>query len=77
MPFARPKLLGTLLTLSLLTSCATTLTGTGATEPPVVHDLCLVMTKPIALSRQDTDATIRQVLALNKAWRAVCGAVKP
>lgn len=70
MPFARLKPLATLLTLSLLTSCGTIPTGTGATS--VAHDFCLIVTKPIALSRNDTDETIRQVLALNKQWAALC-----
>ena len=56
--------LGALLTLCLLTGCATNTVAT-------VDDGCRSF-KPISSSKQDTEPTRRQVIAHNRAFDAVC-----
>ena len=67
---ASPKLLLPVLMSLMLMGCATT-TGTGATDPEAARPtaVCLVW-KPISWSSRDTDQTIREARANNRARTA-------
>ena len=60
------KLPAVLLTSCLLAGCATSI--------PEIADSSCKSFKPIAMSKQDTEPTKRQVIGHNKAWDAICAA---
>lgn len=60
----------------ILTSCGTIPLASSATEPKVVDSFCAVA-KPIHPSRQDTDGTLRQIIAHNQIGIDKCGWGKP
>ena len=58
------KRLSPLLIAAALAGCAS--------KPPIIIDASCVSFTVIRPSRADTDETLRQILAHNQTWRALC-----